>query len=140
MALLIKILIKKIFNGLNNLSYEGPFNGGLQSIDLNKYDAILYTALYDGMPNIILEAASLKIPIITSNAGGIGELCKNEKTAYVINDLSNSEEYIKAILKFYKSSVQNRKKITETIYGELKKNHSEKSFYACVKKDVIIYL
>ena len=135
-----KNINKKIFSGLSNISYEGPFNGGLQSIDLNKYDALLYTSLYDGMPNIILEAANLKIPIITSNAGGIGELCRSEETAYVVNDLSNPEEYIKAISEFYKSSAQNRKIITETIYRELKKDHSEESFYNCVKKDVIIYL
>ena len=130
----------KIFNGISNLSYRGPFNGGLQSIDLNEYDAMLYTSLYDGMPNIILEAASLNIPIITSNAGGIGELCRNEETAYVVEDLSNPEEYVKVIFEFYNSSIESRKKISKTICEDLNRYHSEDSFYTCVKKDVISYL
>lgn len=53
-------------------------------------DAIMVPSIYDGMPNVILEAAALQIPIIASNAGGIKDVLTNED-AFIFEVLSSYE-------------------------------------------------
>lgn len=50
-------------------------------------DAIVVPSIYDGMPNVILEAGALKRPIIASQAGGIPDVLSDE-TAYLFDALS----------------------------------------------------
>jgi len=50
-------------------------------------DAIAIPSIYDGMPNVLFEAATLNIPIIASKAGGIPDVLSNE-TAFLFNTLS----------------------------------------------------
>ncbi|OLS20024.1 MAG: GDP-mannose-dependent alpha-(1-6)-phosphatidylinositol monomannoside mannosyltransferase [Candidatus Heimdallarchaeota archaeon LC_3] len=45
---------------------------------------ILPSIVKEGLPNVILEAFALKIPVIASNIGGISEVVKNGKTGYII--------------------------------------------------------
>ncbi|WP_336760775.1 glycosyltransferase [Asaia sp. VD9] len=70
-----------LFNAHPNISYRGPFSG-LKSIPLNDGDAFIYTSLFDGMPNVVLEAAELNLPIITVDIGGVPELL-NDDCAYI---------------------------------------------------------
>jgi glycosyltransferase involved in cell wall biosynthesis len=79
----------------NNVVYKGPFDG-LASLPLHTYDALLYTSLFDGMPNTILEAAQSKLPIIASEVGGIPEFI-TEKTGLLIADIKNPQAYSDAI-------------------------------------------
>lgn len=54
----------------NNVEYCGPFDG-FSSIPRD-YGVFLYTSLWDGLPNILIEAAQCKIPIVAPRVGGIG--------------------------------------------------------------------
>ncbi|MFC1756096.1 glycosyltransferase family 4 protein [Patescibacteria group bacterium] len=38
----------------------------------------------DGIPNVIIEAALAKLPIVTTNAGSVSELIKNDETGVVV--------------------------------------------------------
>ena len=135
-----KNISKSIFKGLKNVNYKGPFNGGLYSLPLDEYDAFLYTSLFDGMPNIILEAANAKIPIITSGVGGIKELCKQNKTAFVINEAENEKEYVDRIIEFYTTSIKTRIDMTDKAYKLVTNLHNENHFEKDVNKDIICYL
>jgi glycosyltransferase involved in cell wall biosynthesis len=79
----------------DNASYKGSFDG-LRSLQLDTYDALLYTSLFDGMPNTILEAAQAKLPIIASSVGGIPEFI-TEETGFLITDIKNPSAYADAI-------------------------------------------
>jgi glycosyltransferase involved in cell wall biosynthesis len=37
-------------------------------------DAVALPSLYDGMPNVLLEAAALGVPVLASTAGGLGDV------------------------------------------------------------------
>ncbi|RMA64291.1 glycosyltransferase family 4 protein [Ulvibacter antarcticus] len=52
-------------------------------------DAVAIPSIYDGMPNVIFEAAILNIPIIASNAGGIPDIL-DETNAFVFKVLSEA--------------------------------------------------
>ncbi len=114
-----KSLIKKL---PENVKYRGNFDG-LDSISLDQYDVYLYTSLYDGMPNTLLEAASAKLPIIASAIGGIPELIINYKTGLLVNDIKNPKAYADAILSF-KESPQLGERLGENAYTKIKEDFS----------------
>ena len=61
------------------------------------FDCLLYTSSFDGMPNVILEAAAEELPIIAPNhVGGLSDLL-NESTSFCVADHSNIESFVDAI-------------------------------------------
>jgi glycosyltransferase involved in cell wall biosynthesis len=65
-----------------NVAYRGEFFA-FGKLPLKDYKLFLYTALFDGMPNILLEAASHGMPIVSSPVGGIPEFLGNGGGAMV---------------------------------------------------------
>ncbi|MBR3138623.1 glycosyltransferase [Candidatus Saccharibacteria bacterium] len=124
---------KDIFNGIASINYKGVFNG-FSSISTEKYDVLLYTALDDGIPNVILEATAAGLPIIASNDGGVGEFVKNNRTGLLIEDFLKPEAYVKVLEEILKDAsrlpfyVENAQRI-------LLSRHSWKNFVEMVKKD-----
>lgn len=82
-----------------NVVYMGPYDG-FESLPLDNYDALLYTSLFDGMPNVLLEASASKLPIIASGVGGIPEFIINHENGSVINDIRNPDSYVESIKDF----------------------------------------
>lgn len=52
-------------------------------------DAIAIPSIYDGMPNVIFEAAALNIPIIASKSGGIPDIL-NDDNGFLFDVLSEN--------------------------------------------------
>lgn len=121
------------FESVDNLTYKGTFNG-LTSIPISNYDIFLYTSENDGIPNIILEATSLGLPIISSNAGGISEFI-SESTGYLIKDREDINSYIHAIKELINDDVQ-RKDIVKNAQEKMITQHSVEKFTQSIKKDV----
>jgi glycosyltransferase involved in cell wall biosynthesis len=46
-------------------------------------DLVAIPSIYDGMPNILLEAAALGVPVLASNAGGLGDVLRDGVNAIV---------------------------------------------------------
>lgn len=80
----------------NNAHYLGAYDG-FDSLDIDSYDVLLYTSLFDGMPNVILEAASSGLPIVASAVGGIPEFIEDGVTGRLIKDIHNPEAYSAAL-------------------------------------------
>ena len=88
----------KDFNNNPNIKYFGPFSKGLRNIpNINHYDLYIHTASHEGLPNIILEAAALGIPVLSSKVGGIPEVIKDGETGLLVDDFSDVESYVSAI-------------------------------------------
>jgi glycosyltransferase involved in cell wall biosynthesis len=60
-----------------NVTMMGAYNGA-GSLPFSSHDVFLYTSQWDGMPNMILEAASTGIPLVASCVGGVSDVI-NEK-------------------------------------------------------------
>jgi glycosyltransferase involved in cell wall biosynthesis len=56
----------------DNLVYHGPCNS-LDDINFNDYDGFLFTSKFEGMPNIVLECALKRLPILCADVGGLRE-------------------------------------------------------------------
>lgn len=55
--------------------------------------ALLYTSQWDGLPNVLLEAASHLIPIIAPNVGGVSELITRD-TGYLVDQFDDITSYV----------------------------------------------
>lgn len=123
-----------IFSDIASINYKGAFNG-FSSIRTEEYDVLLYTALDDGVPNVILEATAAGLPIIASNDGGVGEFIKNDKTGLLIKDYLNPEAYVDVIKNVLKDATK-LPTYVENAQQLLLDRHSWKKFVETVKKDI----
>ncbi|MFZ2196831.1 MAG: glycosyltransferase, partial [Thermodesulfovibrionales bacterium] len=78
---------------LPNVRYYGPFDG-LPSLPTELYDLLLYTSQWDGLPNVLLEAVSLGLPVIASDSGGVSELISNGVTGFIVSPFDNIDGYV----------------------------------------------
>lgn len=74
-----------------NVKFKGPYEG-FSTLPLEDYGAFLYTSAWDGLPNILLEAASAGLPIVTSNVGGIKEIIDMD-AGYIVEN-GDVKDYI----------------------------------------------
>jgi glycosyltransferase involved in cell wall biosynthesis len=87
------------------LRLKGSFDGW-DSLPVDRYDALLYTSNFDGLPNILLEAASALVPIVAPDVGGISELVSPE-TGRLVEVIGRSDDeiiadYVEAIAELYR--------------------------------------
>ena len=113
----------------DNITFRGSFSNIFKDVNLNEYDAFLYTSKFDGTPNILIEIGLAKLPIISSAIGGIPDLLKND--AYLIQHPDNESAFISAI----DSLVRDKspfKSNAEALYRRLKEAHT----YPAFEKDI----
>lgn len=78
-----------------SVHFHGAFEQ-FQALPLESYDALLYTSLWDGIPNVLLEAAAAGLAIVASHVGGIGEVV-DESTGWLIEELRDPSPYMSAL-------------------------------------------
>jgi glycosyltransferase involved in cell wall biosynthesis len=114
-----------------NLYWHGPFKR-FDSLPIERYDALLYTGLYDGLPNVLIEAGAHRIPIVAPNVGGISELITDQTGWFVRNPL-DAIEYASAIRNCLTSDTTPR---TEALASIITSRHSFETFCQSLK-DII---
>ncbi|OBX23257.1 glycosyltransferase family 4 protein [Bizionia sp. APA-3] len=81
---------------LNDMGLEKyvTFHGHLNSQDLDQMlrqtTIYLQCSLTEGIPNTLLRALFYRIPIVTSNAGGIPEVFRNKKDGFMVEKGNSS--------------------------------------------------
>jgi glycosyltransferase involved in cell wall biosynthesis len=88
---------------LPNVTYKGAFSE-FGAIPADAYDAFLYTSLFDGLPNVILEAMATGLPVIAPDVGGIGEAVSADTGFFFENTADDNvllARYIEAIKALY---------------------------------------
>jgi len=73
-----------------NIEFRGSVNS-VHEIDLDEFDAFLFTSKFEGMPNVVLEMAEMEIPIIAASVGGITETFGTESIFLYGNGISAQE-------------------------------------------------
>ena len=92
-------------------------------------DAFLLPSLIEGLPGVILEAFSMRLPVVANDVGGIKEIVVNQKTGRLVQK-NNEEEFLSAIINSFKSS---NEELTKTAYHLATEEYSidkvSKQFY-----------
>ena len=114
-----------------NVHYKGSFDG-FYSLPLQNYDVYLYTSLFDGMPNVLLEAAAAKLPIISSAVGGVPTLITDKKTGLLIEDLQNANQYASA-LQWLLDHPEALEAFSDGLYSLLQSRHSRVAYNKAIE-------
>ena len=64
---------------------------------LDSFDVFLLTSLIEGLPNVLIEAQAMGIPVVSTNAGGAGETFVDGKSGFLVRE-SSSENLTAAVL------------------------------------------
>jgi len=76
----------------SRIAFYGPFNNREISSVFSKIDVLVYPSIwYENRPIAILEALLAKIPVITSNLGGMAELVQDRVTGLLF-EVGNPED------------------------------------------------
>lgn len=101
-------------------------------------DVFALNSTLEGMPLVLLEAMSCRLPVITTPAGGIPELVRSGKDGVVTKSFEK-EEYTEELIKLLDNDSQ-RKKYSEAGYKRVENDFSAErivSMYEKVFEDVI---
>lgn len=78
-----------------NVQLEGTYRS-VDEVPLEEADVWLYTAEWDGVPNVLLELSTRGVPIVGSLTGGTGEILRPD-LSWPVADIHDVEAYRKAI-------------------------------------------
>lgn len=85
--------LRSRLSGRKNVTLHGAYSS-FHELPLVDYDVFLYTSRWDGIPNVILEAASYGFPIIAPKVGGIPEVIGDDN-GWLVEP--NAPAYVNAI-------------------------------------------
>jgi glycosyltransferase involved in cell wall biosynthesis len=115
----------KEFVNLNNLNDKFKFIGALDSELVleyyikNNFDLFVNTSRSEGVPFSIMEAFSVAIPVIATDAGGTKEIV-DEKVGCLLKNDFKVEELKNAIEKYYFSNFDEKSKIRQNAFARFK--------------------
>lgn len=74
---------------------------------LAQADCFALCSIIEGVPGVILEAASQKKPSISTNVGGVNEVLIDNKTGFIIEDF-DKKEFSRKLIQLVKNTVLNK--------------------------------
>jgi glycosyltransferase involved in cell wall biosynthesis len=89
-------LTPQIFEEHQNLTRLGP-SSELRTVRPERYDALLYTAISDGLPQIVLQALALGLVVIAPDVGGVREVI-TDKTGILVENHPDDERLVMSYL------------------------------------------
>lgn len=121
---------------VRSLSYKGGYNGTAE-LPMADYDALVYTAWYDGLPNVVLEVMAAGVPVIAPDVGGISEAVSSWETGVLIESSMDDEHtanlYIAAIKKFYEADDWSSS-LAERALGYIKRRHNHRDYLNNIRR------
>ena len=99
----------------------------LDRYELLKYylccDAVAIPSFYDGMPNVLLEAGALGIPVIASETGGMKDVICNQQNGFLFPPGDDSA-CLKAFFDFVSLSREKRKQVGEALQATIEGSYT----------------
>jgi len=83
----------------------------------NKAHCLVMPSLWEGLPLAMLEAASCQLPVIFTNVGSVSSLL-NKDTGYLVEDVGELKENMKAVLDNYEIALQKANRLKVLVENE----------------------
>lgn len=92
--------LKKLISsyGLNKKVFIMPFTDNIEPL-LASADLFVLPSLFEGMPNVLLEAMASKVPVICSKINGVSEIFEDDYSAF-LTPPADTDSLEKTIYKF----------------------------------------
>lgn len=131
-------LLNRLIKFTKKLGIEDQVRFLPEANNVHKYlstlDIFILSSYIEGTPNVLLEAQNMKLPIFSTNVGGINECVVKNNTCYFISS-RNYKVAAKTIIHTLSKKSFYKRKNFETVIHKLNKFHSNKVY----KKIKILY-
>jgi glycosyltransferase involved in cell wall biosynthesis len=117
---------------LPNTRFHGVYDG-FESLPLADLDVYLHTAQWEGLPNVLLEAAQSGLAIVTSDVGGIPELVTDGVSGRVVSPFDDVQGYV-AALEALAQRPDLRQRYVEEARAQLGRQHSWDGFLEALRQ------
>jgi glycosyltransferase involved in cell wall biosynthesis len=94
-SVIVDVNSKLSTTDLANVHIHGPFSSAADAAGARLHHLMMFTSLFEGMPNVLLEFGSLGVPVVANLVGGVGELI-DETTGYPLSSSPDVAEYLAA--------------------------------------------
>lgn len=118
----------KKLKSLSNVEIRSEYKS-FDELNFDEFDLFLYTSLFDGIPNVVLEMGLAGLPIIAPNVGGISEVLGSDYYL-LVKDCQHSQEYIEKINLYYQSTNEVIQNNVDKICNYIKNEHTKDKFQA----------
>jgi glycosyltransferase involved in cell wall biosynthesis len=81
----------RALQGERNLIYHGPY-ADFERIAAGDYACFIYTSMFDGVPNVVLEAVSMGLPVVAPDLGGLPEIISDGETGLLLPSSGDDAE------------------------------------------------
>lgn len=83
----------------NTIILHGKKNKNEVNAWINKSDIFLLTSVYEGIPNVVLEAMAMELPVVTTRSGGVDEVIDHGADGFIaelynMNEIANFLEQL----------------------------------------------
>jgi len=110
-----------------NINLNGGFTSPLEWDDIdNPTHVFIFTSVWEGMPNALIEASWLGLPIVSADVGGIRDII-NQETGWLLPQNASASDYCGALQEI-KARPEEALRRTRNLLELVHHRHSEAGF------------
>jgi glycosyltransferase involved in cell wall biosynthesis len=120
-----------------NIVYKGCLPSVLEA-DFTGHDGFVYTSLFDGMPNVVLEMSQHAIPLILADIGGLRDTFDDASAIFVEHTLDDPKRtaiaFDQALTRLEAMSSSDVDKMVLQAYRRVKSRHAPEAFASTLRE------
>lgn len=91
---------------------------------MKQHSVLLLPSMEEGIANVALEAMAVGLPVISTDAGGMGEVIVNDSTGWLV-PVANPEALANAIIAYLQTSDESLTRTRKNAHNWILENHNE---------------
>ncbi len=93
-------------------------------VKMSQASVLLFPSVIEGLPNVVVEAMAIGLPVISTQCGGVAELIRHDKTGWLV-PVNNSEAMAQSIIDFSNLSLSKIEEIRQQARLKVEQQHQE---------------
>jgi len=122
---------------ISNMNLNGGFSSPLEWDEISEpAHVFMFTSVWEGMPNALIEASWLGLPIVSSDVGGIRDIISKD-TGWLLPQNASAEDYKRALLEIQvdpEEALRRTRNLLELVHYR----HSEAGFRSALTTALLL--